>query len=234
MVQGVDVSDRCICVSVHIPGNVLAGNWKAAVLVDDRCSEEQQAALLNVFTGQLGGAVADLAALIGEVVAVERVPITFDVVEGKGHISDRGRGGGAAGALPGLQRDADLVARLGVLHHPRLARLRRARPRRCPPRRQPAWPARRRGARARTPYRARSGSRPEPMTATVHGSRARRDPALALGGGGGLLGCCWSGWRWRSLGSRTTTACSGRSLGQRPGPRARGVRRRLAGDGRRR
>lgn len=85
-VQGLDVSDRCICASVHIPGNILAGNWKAAVLVDDRCSEEQQAALLNVFTGQLGGAVADLAALIGEVVAVERVPITFDVVEGKGYI----------------------------------------------------------------------------------------------------------------------------------------------------
>ena len=85
-VQGVDVSDRCLCVSVHIPGNVLAGNWKAAVLVDDRCSEEQQQALLSVFTGQLGGAVADLAALIGEVVAVERVPITFDVVDGKGEI----------------------------------------------------------------------------------------------------------------------------------------------------
>ena len=117
MVQGVDVSDRCVGVSVHIPGNVLAGNWKAAVLVDDRCGEEQHAALLNVFTGQLGGAVADLAALIGEVVAVERVPITFDVVEAKGH-QDRGRGGGTAGALPGLQRDADLAARLGVLHHP--------------------------------------------------------------------------------------------------------------------
>jgi hypothetical protein len=85
-VQGVDVSDRCICVSTHIPGNVLAGNWKVAVLVDDRCSDEQQTALLNVFTGQLGGAVADLAALIGEVVAVERAPITFDVVDGKGYL----------------------------------------------------------------------------------------------------------------------------------------------------
>jgi hypothetical protein len=85
-VQGLDVSDCCICLSVHIPGNVLAGDWKAAVLVDERCSEEQQAALLNVFTGQLGGAIADLAALIGEVVAVERVPITFDVVDGKGTI----------------------------------------------------------------------------------------------------------------------------------------------------
>jgi hypothetical protein len=85
-VQGVDVSDRSICMLSHIPGNVLAGNWKIAVQVDDRCTEEQQTALLNLFTGKLGGAVADLAALIGEVVAVERVPITFDVDEGKGFI----------------------------------------------------------------------------------------------------------------------------------------------------
>ncbi|MGH8966457.1 MAG: DUF1326 domain-containing protein [Actinomycetes bacterium] len=85
-VQGLDVSDRCVCASAHIPGNVLAGNWRAVILVDDRCTDEQHQALLNVFTGQLGGAVADLAALIGEVVAVERVPITFDVEEGKGYI----------------------------------------------------------------------------------------------------------------------------------------------------
>jgi hypothetical protein len=85
-VQGVDVSDHCVCVSGHIPGNVLAGNWKVAMLMDDRCSDEQQAALQNVFTGQLGGALADFAALIGEVVAVEKVPITFDVVDGKGYI----------------------------------------------------------------------------------------------------------------------------------------------------
>ena len=83
-VQGVDVSDRVIGLSVHIPGNVLAGNWKAVVYVDDRCTEAQQEALLNVFTGKLGGAIADLAALIGEVVAVERVPITCTVREGQG------------------------------------------------------------------------------------------------------------------------------------------------------
>jgi len=85
-VQGLDVSGHCVCASSHIPGNVLAGNWKVALFVDDQCSDEQQSALLSVFTGRLGGPVADLAALIGEVVAVERVPITFDVVEGKGFI----------------------------------------------------------------------------------------------------------------------------------------------------
>ena len=86
LVDGVDVSGLCLCLSVHIPGNVMAGNWRAALLVDDRCSDAQLCALLDVFTGQLGGPIADLAALIGEVVAVERVPIIFDVVDGRGHV----------------------------------------------------------------------------------------------------------------------------------------------------
>jgi hypothetical protein len=84
VVQDVDVSDRAVAVVCHIPGNALAGNWTAVVYVDDRCTDEQQQAILNVFTGQLGGAVADLAALIGEVVAVERAPFTFTVTEGAG------------------------------------------------------------------------------------------------------------------------------------------------------
>jgi hypothetical protein len=83
-VHGLDVSDRAIAVVAHLPGNPLAGNWKAAIYVDDRCSEEQQQAILDVFTGQLGGAVADLAGLIGEVVAVERAHVTFTVDGGAG------------------------------------------------------------------------------------------------------------------------------------------------------
>ena len=84
VIEGIDVSGLTIALSVFIPGNVLAGNWKAVVYVDDRASEQQQEALLKVFTGQLGGAIADLAGLIGEVVAVERVPIDFDVEEASG------------------------------------------------------------------------------------------------------------------------------------------------------
>src|ERR687895_930131 len=83
-IEGVDVAGRTVALSVHIPGNVLAGNWRAVVYVDDKTSDEQQEALLKVFTGQLGGAIADLAGLIGEVIAVERAPITFTVEEGKG------------------------------------------------------------------------------------------------------------------------------------------------------
>jgi hypothetical protein len=86
-IKGVDVAGRTFALSVHIPGNVLAGNWRAVVYVDDASTQEQQDALLQVFTGQLGGAIADLAGLIGEVIAVERAPITFTVQEGKGTLT---------------------------------------------------------------------------------------------------------------------------------------------------
>src|SRR5512143_1968561 len=68
-IEGIDVSNLTVALSVHIPGNVLIPkSWKAAVFVDERATEEQQNALLGVFTGQKGGAIADLAGLIGEVV----------------------------------------------------------------------------------------------------------------------------------------------------------------------
>lgn len=83
-VEGVDVAGLTLALSVFIPGNVLKGGWKAAVYIDDRATPAQEQALLKVFTGQLGGAIADLAGLIGEVVSVERAVIGFDVDGGAG------------------------------------------------------------------------------------------------------------------------------------------------------
>jgi hypothetical protein len=83
-VNDVDVSGRTIAVFAHIPGNVLKGNWRVALVVDDQATPEQQEALVSAWTGKLGGPLADVAQLLGEVLAVERAPITFDVAEGKG------------------------------------------------------------------------------------------------------------------------------------------------------
>jgi hypothetical protein len=83
-VNGTGVSGRTVAVATHIPGNVLKGNWKVALFVDDKASEQQNQALLDVWTGKLGGPVADLAGLIGEVVSVEQAPITYELSEGKG------------------------------------------------------------------------------------------------------------------------------------------------------
>ncbi len=86
-IEGVDVSGLTIASFAHIPRNVLeAGSWKVAVFVDANASPAQMESLLNVWTGKLGGPVADLAQLIGEVAAVEQVPIAFTVDEGQGTV----------------------------------------------------------------------------------------------------------------------------------------------------
>jgi hypothetical protein len=83
-IRGVDVSGLTLANVVFIPGNVLAGNWKAFLYVDDRASDEQLNALVDAFSGQLGGPLADLAQLIGEQLGVVRAPISHEVVEGRG------------------------------------------------------------------------------------------------------------------------------------------------------
>jgi hypothetical protein len=80
----VDVGGLTIAAVAHVPGNILLGNWTAAIFVDEKASTEQEAALLKVFTGEAGGPVADLAKLIGTVVSVERAPIRFEVEGGSG------------------------------------------------------------------------------------------------------------------------------------------------------
>jgi hypothetical protein len=85
-VDGVDVGGTTIAAVAHVPGNILQGNWTAAIYVDDQASKAQEEALLKVYTGQAGGPVADLAKLIGQVVSVERAPIRFTVVAGKGEL----------------------------------------------------------------------------------------------------------------------------------------------------
>ena len=86
-IQGVDVSGLTIAMSTHIPGNILKGNWRVLVYVDDKATPAQQDALVSAFTGKLGGPIADLAELIGDVAGVERAPITFTADKGRGTLT---------------------------------------------------------------------------------------------------------------------------------------------------
>lgn len=54
---------------------------------DENASDDQEQALLEVFTGKAGGPVAEFAELIGEVVAVERAPIVFATSAGEGRLT---------------------------------------------------------------------------------------------------------------------------------------------------
>lgn len=86
-VDGVDVSGLTVGLAARIPANVFAGNWKAAVFIDDRSTPSQEQALLNVFSGKLGGPVGDMCKLVGEIVAVQRAAISFQIVDGKGTLT---------------------------------------------------------------------------------------------------------------------------------------------------
>jgi hypothetical protein len=84
-IRDLDVSGLNLVLICHIPGNVLSGNWSIVALVDERGSEAQRNALLEAFTGKLGGPLGDLwTALIGEVKGVEFVPIDHRVAAGDG------------------------------------------------------------------------------------------------------------------------------------------------------
>ena len=83
-INDVDVAGRTIALLAFVPGNILEGNWRAAVYLDDKVTPSQEQAILSVYTGKLGGPVGELVKLVGEVVSVEKVPIIFDVQGGKG------------------------------------------------------------------------------------------------------------------------------------------------------
>ncbi|TMI92876.1 MAG: DUF1326 domain-containing protein [Bacillati bacterium ANGP1] len=85
-INDIDVAGLTFALVAHIPGNILKGNWKAVVHVDSKATPKQKEAMLAVHTGKLGGPLADLAPLIGEVLGVYDAPIEFRVVEGKGTI----------------------------------------------------------------------------------------------------------------------------------------------------
>lgn len=85
-IKGQDVSGLSLVLIAQIPGNVLAGNWRVVVYVDDRATPAQGEALLSAFGGALGGPLADLAQLVGERVAIHTAPIEHRVENGKGTI----------------------------------------------------------------------------------------------------------------------------------------------------
>jgi hypothetical protein len=84
-IRGVDVSDLSFVNVCQIPGNVLnPGSWRVVSFIDERATDEQFEAISDAFGGRLGGPLADLAGLVGEVVAVERAPIVHETSGGTG------------------------------------------------------------------------------------------------------------------------------------------------------
>ncbi|SDC45175.1 hypothetical protein SAMN05660690_1492 [Geodermatophilus telluris] len=74
-VEGTDVGGRRVVTIIDTPKVMTDGNWRLGLFVDEDATDAQFDALTRVFGGQLGGPMAALAPLVGEVVGVERAAI---------------------------------------------------------------------------------------------------------------------------------------------------------------
>jgi hypothetical protein len=78
-IEGTDVAGLSVAAIADTPKLMTEGNWRLGLFVDERADDDQTEKLTAVFGGQKGGPMETAAALVGEVVGVERAP--FEVVE---------------------------------------------------------------------------------------------------------------------------------------------------------
>jgi hypothetical protein len=77
-IDGTDIAGLKVALIADTPKVMTEGNWRLGAFVDENASDEQFDKLVQVFTGQLGGPMAALAPLVGEVLGVERAAIVVD------------------------------------------------------------------------------------------------------------------------------------------------------------
>jgi hypothetical protein len=70
-VDGTDVSDLSVVLVLDSPRQMSEGNWRVGVFMDDRASEEQVEKLGGIFSGQMGGPIANVVPLISENLGME-------------------------------------------------------------------------------------------------------------------------------------------------------------------
>ena len=73
-VEGTDIGGCKVVIIADAPKVMTEGNWRLGVFVDAQ-ADEQFDKLVQVFGGQLGGPMAALSPLIGEMLGVERAEI---------------------------------------------------------------------------------------------------------------------------------------------------------------
>ncbi len=81
--DGVSLDGLNAVMVVDAPQVMADGGWRVAVYLDERADEQQQAALGEILSGELGGPPATLAGLVGEQLGVRVVPINYTSEEGR-------------------------------------------------------------------------------------------------------------------------------------------------------
>jgi hypothetical protein len=118
----VDLSGLTFAIVAKSEAVMSAGNWVLGVIVDDRASDAQAAALADIATGKAGGPMAAFAPLVGELRGVERRPIRFTVEGARRSVTI---GGDLEQSIEGVPSPTTPGACLGIdnTFHPANSRL---------------------------------------------------------------------------------------------------------------
>lgn len=98
-------------VAFRTPGPMQDGDWTAAFYVDERGDAAQRAALEAIVSGQAGGIIGDLMAMVSTVLGVAVVPITWHAEGLRRSIEIPGRMHAGVSGLPGQDPNNAIWAR---------------------------------------------------------------------------------------------------------------------------
>jgi hypothetical protein len=83
-VDGTDVADISVVLVLDSPRQMSEGGWRVGMFMDERASDEQAEKLGGIFSGQMGGPLANVVPLIGENLGMEVASIEY-VDDGRRH-----------------------------------------------------------------------------------------------------------------------------------------------------
>ena len=112
--NGVGLDNLNVALAVYSPGNMATTPWKAAVYFDDKASDSQKDALMQIFTGQAGGHMSRLITHVGQVLGISSVPMTYEAEGRKRRLQIAGVGESEIEALATGQGGAEIT----VENHP--------------------------------------------------------------------------------------------------------------------
>jgi hypothetical protein len=74
-IEGTDIGGLKVAAIADTPKVITDGNWRLGMFIDEHATDQQADKLTQAFGGQLGGPMAGLAPLVGEMLGVERAAI---------------------------------------------------------------------------------------------------------------------------------------------------------------
>lgn len=104
----VSLHNMNVAMAILSPGTMAQGAWKIALYVDHRASENQGAALTQIFSGQVGGHFGLVAPLVGEVLGIQSAAIVYQAEGRRRYLRIANVGEVTVEAVPG-QGDAEIT-----------------------------------------------------------------------------------------------------------------------------